>query len=46
MAAGPGEAVSDLVHASLWGLVRSAQSENPAAWCWPTWTAARTRTPH
>ncbi|MER7468498.1 SDR family NAD(P)-dependent oxidoreductase [Streptomyces sp. NPDC097981] len=25
----PGEGVSDLVHAPLWGLVRSAQSENP-----------------
>ncbi|MGW7007908.1 SDR family NAD(P)-dependent oxidoreductase, partial [Streptomyces sp. NPDC054933] len=25
----PGEAVADLVHAPVWGLVRSAQSENP-----------------
>ncbi|MFD4150131.1 SDR family NAD(P)-dependent oxidoreductase, partial [Streptomyces goshikiensis] len=25
----PGEGVPDLVHASVWGLVRSAQSENP-----------------
>nr|WTA24008.1 type I polyketide synthase [Streptomyces sp. NBC_00853] len=25
----PGEGVSDLVHAAVWGLVRSAQSENP-----------------
>ncbi|UQX03807.1 type I polyketide synthase [Streptomyces sp. RerS4] len=25
----PGEGVSDLVHAPVWGLVRSAQSENP-----------------
>ncbi|KIF04365.1 hypothetical protein PL81_19115, partial [Streptomyces sp. RSD-27] len=25
----PGEGVSDLVHAGVWGLVRSAQSENP-----------------
>ncbi|WP_394839472.1 SDR family NAD(P)-dependent oxidoreductase [Pendulispora rubella] len=29
MAAHPNEAVQDLVHAPLWGLVRSAQSENP-----------------
>ncbi|MFW6692989.1 SDR family NAD(P)-dependent oxidoreductase [Streptomyces sp. MAR4 CNX-425] len=29
VAAQPGEALADLVHASLWGLLRSAQSENP-----------------
>jgi polyene macrolide polyketide synthase len=29
VAAGSGEDVLDLVHAPLWGLVRSAQSENP-----------------
>ncbi|MEU9015555.1 SDR family NAD(P)-dependent oxidoreductase, partial [Streptomyces sp. NPDC048479] len=29
VAAVPGEGVSDLVHAPVWGLVRSAQSENP-----------------
>ncbi|MET9606155.1 type I polyketide synthase [Streptomyces sp. NPDC006512] len=29
VAARPGEGVSDLVHAAVWGLVRSAQSENP-----------------
>ncbi len=29
VAAGPEEAVSDLASAPLWGLVRSAQSENP-----------------
>ncbi|SNT58715.1 polyene macrolide polyketide synthase, partial [Actinacidiphila glaucinigra] len=29
VAALPGEDVADLAHASLWGLVRSAQSENP-----------------
>ncbi|AMB20393.1 type I polyketide synthase [Streptomyces sp. Mg1] len=29
VAAVPGEGVSDLVHAGVWGLVRSAQSENP-----------------
>ncbi|MEU9015943.1 polyketide synthase dehydratase domain-containing protein, partial [Streptomyces sp. NPDC048479] len=29
VAAVPGEDVSDLVHAPVWGLVRSAQSENP-----------------
>ncbi|MFF4324794.1 SDR family NAD(P)-dependent oxidoreductase, partial [Streptomyces sp. NPDC001568] len=27
--AAPGEAPADLVHAAVWGLVRSAQSENP-----------------
>ncbi|MET9606153.1 SDR family NAD(P)-dependent oxidoreductase [Streptomyces sp. NPDC006512] len=29
VAALPGEGVADLVHAAVWGLVRSAQSENP-----------------
>ncbi|MFB7268597.1 polyketide synthase dehydratase domain-containing protein, partial [Streptomyces nojiriensis] len=29
VAAVPGEGVSDLAHAPVWGLVRSAQSENP-----------------
>ncbi|MGW7369816.1 SDR family NAD(P)-dependent oxidoreductase, partial [Streptomyces sp. NPDC054841] len=29
MAAGAGEGVRDLAHAPVWGLVRSAQSENP-----------------
>ncbi|MER6961904.1 SDR family NAD(P)-dependent oxidoreductase, partial [Streptomyces sp. NPDC000618] len=29
VAAGPGEVVSDLVHAAVWGLVRTAQSEHP-----------------
>nr|APD71824.1 type I polyketide synthase 11 [Streptomyces sp.] len=29
VAAVPGEGVSDLAHAGVWGLVRSAQSENP-----------------
>jgi acyl transferase domain-containing protein/NADPH:quinone reductase-like Zn-dependent oxidoreductase/acyl carrier protein len=29
VAAGPGEGVSDLAGAAVWGLVRSAQSENP-----------------
>ncbi|MFG3230071.1 type I polyketide synthase, partial [Kitasatospora sp. NPDC048194] len=29
VAVGPAEDVTDLVHAPLWGLVRSAQSENP-----------------
>ncbi|MFE2544023.1 SDR family NAD(P)-dependent oxidoreductase [Actinacidiphila glaucinigra] len=29
VAAVPGEEVADLVHAPVWGLVRSAQSENP-----------------
>ncbi|MEU4218225.1 SDR family NAD(P)-dependent oxidoreductase, partial [Actinoplanes sp. NPDC026623] len=29
VAAGPGDAVPDLEHAALWGLVRSAQSEHP-----------------
>ncbi len=29
VAAGNGESVRDLVHAPLWGLLRSAQSENP-----------------
>ncbi|MEO3768214.1 SDR family NAD(P)-dependent oxidoreductase [Streptomyces sp. B5E4] len=29
VAAQPGESPADLVHASLWGLLRSAQSENP-----------------
>ncbi|GAB7105531.1 hypothetical protein JCM4814A_38450 [Streptomyces phaeofaciens JCM 4814] len=29
VAAGDGEAVADLVHAPLWGLLRSAQSEHP-----------------
>ncbi|MEU6343763.1 type I polyketide synthase [Streptomyces sp. NPDC046977] len=28
-AAVPGDGVADLVHASVWGLIRSAQSENP-----------------
>ena len=29
VAAGPGEGVADLAGAAVWGLVRSAQSENP-----------------
>ncbi|MGW1811779.1 SDR family NAD(P)-dependent oxidoreductase, partial [Streptomyces sp. NPDC002078] len=29
VATGPGEDVADLAHAAVWGLVRSAQSENP-----------------
>ncbi|WP_405986878.1 type I polyketide synthase [Streptomyces sp. NBC_00872] len=29
VAAGPGEDVTDLVHAPVWGLLRSAQTENP-----------------
>ncbi|MGX1885135.1 type I polyketide synthase, partial [Streptomyces sp. NPDC055287] len=29
VAAGAGEGVTDLVHAAVWGLVRSAQTENP-----------------
>ncbi|HZG05132.1 MAG TPA: SDR family NAD(P)-dependent oxidoreductase, partial [Streptomyces sp.] len=29
VAARPGEPLADLVHAPLWGLIRSAQSENP-----------------
>ncbi|WFB10965.1 SDR family NAD(P)-dependent oxidoreductase [Streptomyces sp. LX-29] len=29
VAAGDGEGVADLAHAAVWGLVRSAQSENP-----------------
>ncbi|MBT2400189.1 SDR family NAD(P)-dependent oxidoreductase [Streptomyces sp. ISL-100] len=29
VAAGVGEGVTDLVHAAVWGLVRSAQTENP-----------------
>ncbi|WP_250405191.1 type I polyketide synthase [Streptomyces cellostaticus] len=29
VAAAPGERVADLIHAPVWGLVRSAQSENP-----------------
>ncbi len=29
VAAGPGSEVTDLAHAPLWGLIRSAQSENP-----------------
>ncbi|MEU8417564.1 SDR family NAD(P)-dependent oxidoreductase [Amycolatopsis japonica] len=29
VAAGDGEAVTDLAHAAVWGLVRAAQSENP-----------------
>ena len=29
VAAGPGEGVTDLAGAAVWGLVRSAQSENP-----------------
>ncbi|MFI7313561.1 type I polyketide synthase [Streptomyces hygroscopicus] len=29
VAAGPGEDLADLVHTTVWGLVKSAQSENP-----------------
>ncbi|MFE3316573.1 acyltransferase domain-containing protein, partial [Embleya sp. NPDC059213] len=29
VAAGPGDVVADLVHAPVWGLIRSAQSEHP-----------------
>ncbi|MET8544540.1 SDR family NAD(P)-dependent oxidoreductase [Kitasatospora sp. NPDC004799] len=29
LAAGPGETVADLAHAPVWGLLRTAQSENP-----------------
>ncbi|MER5363376.1 type I polyketide synthase, partial [Streptomyces sp. NPDC002785] len=29
VAAGPGEDVTDLAHAALWGLLRSAETENP-----------------
>ncbi|MEK8170179.1 alcohol dehydrogenase catalytic domain-containing protein [Streptomyces sp. M19] len=33
---GSEEAVGDLTCAALWGLVRSAQAENPGVWCWST----------